>query len=137
MVGTCSAVLALGACSSGDDATGAATTDDGDGTGGVSVEVTEGERVEVLGLDNLFRPEELKVRAGTEVVWRNRGQVDHDVIPEEDAYGFLAETEDFEPGEEYRFTFDEPGVYRYYCSLHGTVDAGMKGVIEVVPEGRG
>ena len=35
------------------------------------------------------------------------------------------------PGDEYEFRFDAPGVYRYYCSLHGSKNEGMIGEIVV------
>ena len=37
----------------------------------------------------------------------------------------------FEPGAEYEFRFDTPGVYRYYCSLHGSKTKGMIGEVVV------
>ena len=40
--------------------------------------------------------------------------------------------EDFQPDDTATITFDEPGVYPYYCSLHGTPSAGMDGRIRVV-----
>ena len=85
---------------------------------------------EVGVLDNTFRPEELEVKAGTEVVWENGGRNDHNVLPVEgDAWG--VEADDFAPGDEYSHRFTEPGTYAYYCSLHGTTKAGMVGTIVV------
>ena len=40
---------------------------------------------------------------------------------------WAVETDDFGPDAVYEHTFDEPGTYRYYCSIHGTTDAGMVG----------
>ena len=37
----------------------------------------------------------------------------------------------FTPGTDYEFRFDKPGVYRYYCSLHGSKTKGMIGEIVV------
>jgi plastocyanin len=31
----------------------------------------------------------------------------------------------FKPGAAYEFRFDTAGVYRYYCSLHGSKTVGM------------
>lgn len=89
-----------------------------------------GPPVEVSALDNLFRPESITVQAGTEVVWDNDGRSDHDIIPA-DGDGWGVDLEDFHPGDTYRHTFTEPGTYRYYCSIHGTADVGMIGVVEV------
>jgi plastocyanin len=88
----------------------------------------------VAALDNTFRPENIEVPAGTEVVWTNRGRNEHNVLPVEgDDWG--VEVDAFQPGDTYSRTFDEPGVYRYYCSLHGTEDAGMIGALVVTEAG--
>ena len=45
---------------------------------------------------------------------------------------------DFQPGSEVKATFGKlstfnaPGYYRYYCSLHGSPTKGMVGAIRVV-----
>ena len=92
------------------------------------------EVVEVIALDNSFRPDRLTVGAGTEVRFVNRGRNEHDALSvERDTWG--VEAVDFRPGAEYVHVFDEPGTYRYYCSLHGNVDVGMVGVIVVEPTG--
>jgi plastocyanin len=81
-------------------------------------------------LDNSFRPENIEVTAGTEVVWTNKGRNEHNILHVEgDEWG--VEVDDFQPGAGYSHTFDEAGVYRYYCSIHGTTDAGMIGTIVV------
>ncbi|HEX6417349.1 MAG TPA: plastocyanin/azurin family copper-binding protein [Acidimicrobiales bacterium] len=94
------------------------------------VVVLEGAEVDVQALDNTFRPQNVQVRPGTEVTWTNVGRNDHDVLPAEgDAWG--VEVEGFSPGDVYSHTFDEPGVYHYYCSIHGTSTAGMIGAVVV------
>ena len=40
-----------------------------------------GETVEVKALDNTFIEDTVEVAAGTEVVWRNGGRNDHDIVP--------------------------------------------------------
>lgn len=89
----------------------------------------------ITAIDNTFRPENAEVAVGTEVVWTNRGRTEHNVLAVE-GEGWGVEVDDFQPGASYSHTFDEPGVYRYYCSLHGTEDAGMIGTL-VVTEGEG
>jgi plastocyanin len=97
-----------------------------------SAEVVE--VVEVVALDNSFRPDQLTVAAGTEVRFVNRGRNEHDALSvESDTWG--VEAVDFGPGAEYVHVFDEPGTYRYYCSLHGNADVGMVGVITVEATG--
>jgi plastocyanin len=84
----------------------------------------------VSALDNSFMPENIQVRAGTEVVWTNKGRNEHNAL-HVDGGDWGVEVDDFQPGDVYSHTFDEPGVYRYYCSIHGSTDAGMIGTVVV------
>ncbi len=105
-----------------------------------------GESVTVQVLDNSFRPIDFEIAAGTEVVFDNRGRNEHNILPDSvkddaglaellatdsspSAWG-VASTE-FAPGEVYSHVFDAPGVYSYYCSIHGVPGVGMYGVIRV------
>ncbi len=95
-----------------------------------------GETVQVRSLDNSFRPEDLEIQAGTEVLWTNNGRNEHNVLPVDDAQTWGVPTEEFLPGDEYRLVFDTPGVFAYYCSIHGTKEAGMIGTVIVSAPGR-
>ena len=92
-----------------------------------------GETVEVLSIDNNYLPQVLSVSAGTEVRWRNNGRNDHNVIPGDDpsatTWGVLDDL--FAPKDEYSYVFDRVGTYAYYCSIHGTAEAGMFGTVVV------
>lgn len=89
-----------------------------------------GEVVNVLAIDNTFRPETIEISAGTEVVWTNGGRNEHNVLPVEgDAWG--VQTEDFAPKDVYSHVFTTPGTYPYYCSIHGTTEVGMIGTVVV------
>lgn len=94
-----------------------------------------GESVGVSAIDNTFRPEQVEVQAGTEVVFTNNGRNDHDIIPADqrpgDDLAWGAEADDFVPRDTYRVVFERPGTYDYYCSIHGTSTAGMIGTITV------
>jgi plastocyanin len=117
----------------------AACGDDGDdgGDGGLGggtlpdevVEVDD-DPAEVDALDNTFDAEGIQVPAGTTVRWVNEGQQAHDVAPAE-GEGWGVEADGFLPGDSYEHTFEEPGTYGYYCTIHGTATAGMTGVIVV------
>ena len=133
-------LLAAGGAACGEDDAAGGTGDDGgvssadsdSGGGDVPDDVVEmdGTEVEVDSLDNTFRVQNIQVAPGATVVWTNVGRNDHDVLPVEgDDWG--AEVEDFGPGDVYEHTFDEPGVYPYYCSIHGTTTAGMVGTVVV------
>ena len=108
---------------------------DPSGAGGESAPpdatVLEGDSVEIRAIDNSFQPEEAEVAAGTEVTFVNAGHNSHNVVPEDEDAEWALDTDEFQPGDSGAYTFDEPGVYRFYCSIHGTIDAGMPGVLVV------
>jgi plastocyanin len=95
--------------------------------------LASGVQAAVQTIDNSFRPEEISISVGTEVVWENRGRNDHDIIPADDptATSWGVQATAFHPGDAYTHLFAEPGVYHYYCSIHGTAKAGMIGTITV------
>ena len=97
--------------------------------GGETV-LVEGEEVRVLAVDNNFQPEDITIAAGTTIRWVNNGRNDHNVLSEDGA-DWDVPTEEFLPGDEAERRFTEPGEYRYYCSIHGTIDVGMIGSIVV------
>ena len=87
----------------------------------------------VLSLDNNFYPLSLSVAAGTEVVFENNGRNDHDVVPvgDPETLTWGVQAEEFAPKGTYSHVFGLPGTYAYYCTIHGTADAGMVGTIIV------
>jgi plastocyanin len=117
-------LLLAGGCGDGEDPEGGADAPP-DAT------VLEGEQVEISAIDNTFQPEAAQVAPGTEVTWVNDGRNVHNVIPEDEDAEWRVDEDAFEPGDEASYTFEDPGVYRYYCSIHGTIDAGMPGVLVV------
>lgn len=106
------------------------TTDVPDDGAGASVPAN-GEVVEVLTLDNNFRPEELEIVAGTAVRWDNGGRNDHNIVPVDDTQDWGVDIAEFTPGDVYEHVFTTPGTYAYYCTLHGTATAGMVGTVVV------
>lgn len=87
--------------------------------------VTDERQFTIEVVDNDFQPKNLTVRAGTEVNWDFKGRAAHDVTEESGAFrsGTLGR------GDEFILTFDEPGTYNYYCTLHHV----MQGIIVVQP----
>src|SRR5690349_16358458 len=85
--------------------------------------------VEVAVKDNDFVPPAIRINPGTTVKWVNQGRSPHDIQPADPAQEFGApfgmRADKFAPHDEYEFRFDSPGVYRYYCSLHGSKTVGM------------
>ncbi len=109
-----------------------AVTGCGDSEGGAAPSDTTivDEVVAVRVLDNTYRPGRIDVAAGTTVEWTNGGRNDHDIVPV-DTFGWGVEPDAFAPRDVYRHRFTDPGIYAYYCSLHGTETAGMGGTIVV------
>ncbi len=114
-----------------ESASGSTMVEPPDDDGGPSSVAPNGEEVEVLALDNNFRPEELEVEAGTTVIWENGGRNDHNIVPADDSDSWGVGIEQFRPGDVYSYAFTTPGEYPYYCTLHGTADFGMIGTVVV------
>ncbi len=84
----------------------------------------------VEALDNTFQLGAVQVGVGATVDWRNNGHNVHDIVPVGSKdWGVTASQ--FKPGAAYDHTFDKPGVYHYYCTIHGTPTSGMIGTIVV------
>lgn len=84
--------------------------------------------------DNTFRAAYIEVDPGTTITFRNVGRTEHDVYPVvEDAFTPIT-AEMLQPKDKSEITFDEPGEYPYYCTLHGTTTKGMVGAVRVLGE---
>jgi plastocyanin len=69
-------------------------------------------------IDNFtFAPERLTLKAGTTVAWRNEDDIPHTVI----SATRLFKSSALDTDDTYSFTFTEPGMYEYFCSLPGTI----------------
>jgi plastocyanin len=66
--------------------------------------------------DFRFSPADLTVAAGTTVVWINRDDTPHKVVDRDDPRRLKAPALD--TGDSFRFIYEAPGVYHYFCSLH-------------------
>ncbi len=79
--------------------------------------------------DNVFDPQTITIPAGTTVTWTNSGAVPHTVTADDKKFdsGLL------NPGQSFSQTFDTPGTYGFYCTLHGAPGTGMFGTIVVTP----
>jgi plastocyanin len=91
-----------------------------DGAGQVEIRLLGG---------NSFEPAAVTVAPGTEVTWTWVGGF-HDVT----SAGEPAFTGSGEPAgapRRHSVTFDTPGTYVYFCSVHGSPTGGMRGTIIV------
>jgi plastocyanin len=77
-------------------------------------------------VDNFtFAPQNLAVKAGTTVTWRNEDDIPHTVASATRVFKSKA----LDTDDSFSFTFTEPGSYEYFCSLH----PHMTGKIVVEP----
>jgi len=66
-------------------------------------------------IDNFsFNPREITVAKGTTITWTNRDDVPHTVTSTQHKFGSKA----LDTGDQFPFTFAEPGTYAYFCSVH-------------------
>lgn len=78
-----------------------------------------------------FWPAELEVTVGTTVEWINQEEsVPHTVTSGSPDYpSGVFDSGRLRPGDSFRFTFQQPGTYEYFCSIH----TRMRGRIIVKP----
>jgi plastocyanin len=72
-----------------------------------------------------FQPEALTIHPGDTVTWTNRDEVPHTVAEKNQQFRSAA----LDTGDTFSRTFDKPGTYIYFCTLHPT----MTGTITVAP----
>jgi plastocyanin len=92
--------------------------------------VVTGDEAEVEMEDFQFNPQVLVIQLGTTVKFANKDDVRHTATSDTGVFdsGYLSK------GEEYSYTFTEPGTYPYYCIPHGGPGGqGMAATIIVQP----
>jgi plastocyanin len=77
--------------------------------------------------DNAFAPDEVLVATGGSVTWNWGGSNDHDVTW---VAGGLTNSTTQSAGS-HLVTFSSAGSFDYYCTIHGSPTAGMRGKVEV------
>lgn len=85
-------------------------------TAGVAARQAEGEAVSPsVHIDKFtFAPQEITITRGTTVTWVNDDDIPHAIATSNKAFRSKAmDTED-----KFSFTFNQPGTYAYFCSLH-------------------
>ena len=96
----------------------------------------------VVGMNDKLRfvPNEITIKVGDTVEWRNIGAIPHTItadperMPNSTNIKLPNGAEAFDSGwvvrgKSYRYTFSEPGIYRYICLPHES--AGMLGIVIV------
>jgi plastocyanin len=66
-------------------------------------------------IDNFsFDPQTLTVAVGTTVTWTNHDDIPHTIVSTDGVFKSKVRDTD----ETYSYTFDKPGTYAYFCSVH-------------------
>lgn len=69
-------------------------------------------------IDNFsFAPSQLTIPAGRRVTWINKDDVPHTIISVDHRFQSKA----LDTDDKFSFTFRNPGVYEYFCSVHPTM----------------
>ncbi len=71
--------------------------------------------------DFQFRPPNLSVPAGATVTWVNRDEAPHDQKARDETW----KTNLLQRDEESVITFDEPGMWEYFCTIHPYMTATL------------
>jgi plastocyanin len=75
---------------------------------------TQAAAVEVK-IDNFsFSPATLTVSSGTTVTWTNRDDIPHTVVSDDKVF----KSKVLDTDEKFSYTFEKPGSYPYFCSVH-------------------
>jgi nitrite reductase (NO-forming)/hydroxylamine reductase len=92
-----------------------------------STPVSPATQMQVTIVDQTFTPHTVIVATGATITWKNQDSVAHTVHSHEGWF----ESGTLEPGDTFVWQPDQPGTFRYNCTLH----PGMEGVIIVLPGG--
>ena len=80
-----------------------------------AAQATSKPAVAEVSIDNFsFGPLALTVAPGTTVTWTNRDDIPHTVVSDDK----LFKSKVLDTGDKFSFTFDKPGTYPYFCSVH-------------------
>ena len=107
---------------------------------GAQTEAQTAQHVVKMTSANRFGPQKVTIKVGETVEWQNVSRARHTVtanrsLAKDPAHVTLPEgAKPFDsgmigPGESWRYTFERPGTYRYFCIPHEQL--GMVGEIEV------
>lgn len=91
----------------------------GSSGGGGGVTTVTGSAGEVQMKNRAFSPADISVAPGTTITWKNNDSTAHTVT----ASGGAFDSGRLESGQEFGFTFSEPGTYEYACTIHPSMKA--------------
>jgi plastocyanin len=73
-----------------------------------------------IAIDNFsFTPVTVTVKTGTPITWKNRDDIPHTVVSNDNLFKSKA----LDTDDKFSFTPTKPGTYSYFCSLHPKMTA--------------
>ena len=67
-----------------------------------------------------FGPDTVTIPVGTTVTWTNdEDSIDHTTTSDDGVW----DSATLKPGEQFSFTFDQPGTFTYFCNIHPSMTA--------------
>ena len=120
-IGACLAFAALpiAGCGGDDEGTSTGTQQEKTATQAEAVPAV----VSVSIGDNFYKPEDVKIRVGQSIKWRNNGAVPHTVTSDSDST-VKFDSGTVEPGGVYALKPGTVGKITYHCTIHGKVQSG-------------
>ncbi|MDP9440888.1 MAG: cupredoxin family copper-binding protein [Actinomycetota bacterium] len=115
--------LGLGACGGdgtgeGDGASANGAADESEQTGGDqstgsgSGQATSADKVAIV--DFAYKPDPVKVKAGTEVTWTNQDTAAHTVTADDKSF----DSKNMDKDATFKHRFDTAGTFEYFCAIH-------------------
>jgi plastocyanin len=83
--------------------------------------ISDDAEVTVDVVDRDYEPRELTINKGARVTWKFKGDLPHNVVDDRGAF----ESPILEQGDEWSLTFDDPGTFYYYCTLHHSMQGTL------------
>jgi plastocyanin len=85
------------------------------------VVVDQGSAVQIAIRNFAFVPGNISVRAGAKVTWTNEDDAPHNATDRAGGW----ETDTLSKGDSGTLTFDTPGTYEYFCTVHPSMRAAL------------
>jgi plastocyanin len=77
---------------------------------------------DIVAIDFSFKPQNIKVTAGTKVTWTNNDSTTHQIVSKGEPF---AGDGTIDVGQSYSVTFDKPGTYDYFCGIHNSMTGSI------------
>jgi plastocyanin len=88
-------------------------------TGAVGQQLVAAKSAEIDIVNFAFTPKMLTIARGTAVTWDNKDEEPHNIVDvPSGGKPRVFRSGAVDGGEKYTFTFNDPGTYKYICSIH-------------------